>query len=96
VLVEVGSDIDSGSLDRLKEHLGNTWLLDVDKVGLKHALGCFETLGTDLDDPTIRKLSCIHELVMQSQLEIRIYLRCKTQRGRLSLLRDADRDRGHS
>jgi hypothetical protein len=96
VLVEVGSDIDSGSLDRLEEHLGNTWLLDVDKVGLEHALGCFETLGTDFDNTTIRKLRCIHELVVQNKLEIRICLRCKIRRERLSLLRDAGRDRGHS
>ena len=52
-LVERGSDVDVGRLDRVEQELGDAGLLAVDEVGLEEALGRLEPLAADPDHPPV-------------------------------------------
>jgi hypothetical protein len=56
VLVELLTGVDGSGLDGAKEELSHTWLLDVDEVGLEHALRSFESFRADFDDSAVGEL----------------------------------------
>ena len=72
VLVELGTDIQLGLVDDLEEEIGDTpTVASSEEPGLEEGLGGLVTLGSDLDDPTIRKLVLLDKGGgLQSQLAL--------------------------
>lgn len=56
MLVQLGPSVDRCRLNSLEQELGHSRLFNVDKVRLEHALWCFISFRSDLDDTSVWEL----------------------------------------
>lgn len=56
MLVELGTNVNGGTLDSVEQHLCHAGLLDIHEMRLEHAFGGFEAFGADFDRTAVGEL----------------------------------------